>query len=490
MAGVGFELKKIFNERGIFKTLKAYVISSFVTVGPTAFCIIAIMSMQSIMRIFGASLQEREIFLGCITYSFAFSMILTGGISMLAVRYLADIIFQKRWQEITPSLYGFVCISLVVNTIFGVAFLLTGDLNGITSLLTLILYLSLSVIWIEMVYISAIKDYSTIAKIFAIGLFMTVVLFALLKFVGIFSVIDSVLISFNAGFMFMLIFFTLKIHSVFGFVKLKAARCFEFLKAIDAYPQMFIIGFLYYMGMYGHVFIYWFGKESINIKNTFVYNPIYDVPVFCSFLTILPLTVVFIVKLETTFYKKYREYYSMASGKGSIKDVKLAKDEMIASLHSQLKFAMEFQLFVAFISVIIGVRLLQQVGVSMLSVDVFVMLVFGCYCFSIMYLVILILLYFEDRKGAMNICILFSGLSIVLSIVAKLFGDLFYGYGFFYAALISFIVALVRLNNFLKELEYRTFVAQPIYVSRKVKLFGKIYYRFFGNGIIPETVKK
>jgi polysaccharide biosynthesis protein PelG len=126
----------------------------------------------------------------------------------------------------------------------------------------------------------------------------------------------------------------------------------------------------------------------------------------------------------------------------------------------------------------------------MLSTDIFVMLVFGCYCFSIMYLTVLILLYFEDRKGAMRICILFSSTSIVFSIIAKLLGDLFYGYGFFYAALISFVVALIRLNGFLKELEYRTFAAQPIYTINKSGIFSKIYYKVFKNQIILETAKK
>lgn len=481
MAGVGFQLKKMFDQKGVFETIKGYIIATFVTVGPTALCVLAIISMQYIMKLLGTTFDQREIFLGCITYAFAFSMIGTGGISMLASRYVADIIFQKKLKDILPSMYGFLFIGLVIAMSTGVIFFSRGNLTQLTTVLALLLYLALTVIWIEMVYISAVKDYLSIAKIFAGGMLLAVVLLIALTKTNLLSVVDSALVAFDSGFFFMIIFFTWKIHAVFGKSKLTLSECFAFLKKIDSYPHMILIGFLYYLGMYGHIFVHWIGNDAINVKGTFIYNPIYDVPVFYAFLTILPLTVLFVVKIETTFYEKYKKYYLMVAGHGSIKDIKNSKDEMMLSLNSEIKFAMEFQLFISFAAILVGIRMLPKLGLSMVSVDIFVILVFGCYCFAIMYLIVLILLYFEDRAGVMSICFIFSSTSIVFSIIAKVNGERSWGYGFFYASFLTLAIALIRLNSFLKDLEYRTFAAQPVYASEKTGIFNKTYHLIFGK---------
>ena len=39
MAGIGFELKKLYSPRSIIKSVRAYLFSSIVTIGPMMMCI-------------------------------------------------------------------------------------------------------------------------------------------------------------------------------------------------------------------------------------------------------------------------------------------------------------------------------------------------------------------------------------------------------------------------------------------------------------------
>ncbi len=56
MAGIGFELKKLFKERSLFYDIKAYFISSLVSIGPVFLCILLITVMQYSMKAMGGKL--------------------------------------------------------------------------------------------------------------------------------------------------------------------------------------------------------------------------------------------------------------------------------------------------------------------------------------------------------------------------------------------------------------------------------------------------
>ncbi len=55
MAGIGFELKKLFKEHSLFYDIRAYFISSLVSIGPTCLCIVLITTMQYFMKVMGES---------------------------------------------------------------------------------------------------------------------------------------------------------------------------------------------------------------------------------------------------------------------------------------------------------------------------------------------------------------------------------------------------------------------------------------------------
>ena len=90
MAGIGFELKKMFSKKGVFPLIKAYGYAATVCVGPMllGMCFLIVIGAMSIL--FGTSEHERELLNSMVTYTLLSSMVLTGILSMVLTRFVAD----------------------------------------------------------------------------------------------------------------------------------------------------------------------------------------------------------------------------------------------------------------------------------------------------------------------------------------------------------------------------------------------------------------
>lgn len=477
MAGVGFELKKLFHNRGFFYNLQAYFVSSIITVGPTVLCILLITAASSILKSFGETYRNRQLFTATLTYSFAFSIIITGGFAMLASRYVADCLFEKKYGKVLPSLFGIISIILIINFFSCSIFFMNSKIENHIKLISYIIYAVISIILIQSVYLSCVKEYTVIVRAYFIGGVISILLtFILKKFLGL-SPMLSLLFSLMCGFLFMCILFFIILYRIFGQeYSISLSNSFEFLKSMDKYPELIWTGFLFFLGLYGHNFVFWLSSEAIVIEDTYRFYPQYDLAAFYAFLTIMPSMVMFVVKVETAFYEKYRNYYSLVLGNGSIKDVKEAKYEMNSVLSAELRYIIEMQFFISFTLIVIGMRVLPLMGMTMMAIDIFSILTLGSLAYVIMYMVSLILLYFDDRKGTLWVSIIFSISTIAFSAISIILGSGFYGYGFFFSALLGMVTSLFRLSSYIKDIDYYTFGFQPIFIKEKLGVFSKIYY--------------
>lgn len=475
MAGVGFELRKLFKNKGYFSNIKGYFISTIVTTGNALLCIIMIISVKFLLEYFGESFDNIDVFIAVIVYAFAFSLILTGGFTFFASRYVSDCIYEKKVEEIIPSFLGIITLTLIIIFICGNLFFLKSNINSLVKITSYIIFAELSVIWIETVYISVLKDYIAIVKIFLIGV---IVIFA-----GMFGLIKlflvapmmSILFSMDVGFMLIMTLFFIKLFCTFEFENLSVSECFKFLKSMDVYPELLLIGMFYFIGMYSHNFVFWFSEKGTVVENTFYIAPFYDIPVFYALLTIIPVVVLFTIKVDTSFHDKYKEYYTMAQGVGSFKDIKEARIDMIATISMELRYLVQIQLFITWLSIVIGKTILFNLGILMLSRNIFSIVALGSCAYIIMYILIIFLLYFDDRTSVMLVTFIFFISNIIFTKISLILTESFYGYGFFFSTLISMVIAFFRLQKFLENIDYHTFAEQPIFKKTKIGPFTKIY---------------
>lgn len=104
MAGIGFELKKLFKQQGILKLMRAYGYTGLVTAGPMLLGVCFLMGIGFIGQYFGLDAHQRELLNVMITYALLGSLVLTGYVSLTLSRYISDMLYTNNERRVIPSL--------------------------------------------------------------------------------------------------------------------------------------------------------------------------------------------------------------------------------------------------------------------------------------------------------------------------------------------------------------------------------------------------
>jgi uncharacterized membrane protein len=475
MAGIGFELKKLFRGQGFLSKVRAFAYSALVSLGPFIIATIIIASLILLMNLMDVSYKQRELFIATIVYSFIFSQIIASGFKMLVTRYISDQIYSERFNRILPSLYGVLSIVVIISGIVGALFLWNSPLPVYIKMVSYILFMELVVVFVMMEYLSTVKDYMRIVKCFLSGLAIIVSLsFVFLRFTNL-DTVFALLMAMDIGFLAVVSFMMGYLQKIYGNPE---KRYFDFLAYLDKFPSLFFVAFCYTLGLYIHNFIFWTSDLGVRIGGTYVYAPAYDVPTFYAFLSIMPAMVIFVVSVETNFYEKYRNYYSLITGRGNFSDIENARKEMTRSLWAEIRNIMELQLFFTLVFIAAGYYILPRLGLAQFSIDIFNILALGAYMCIIMMIIMLILLYFEDRAGALFVAVSFLLSNTLFTYLTMQYSESIYGMGFFASAFFSLIIAVSELMLYLKNINYHTFCGQPIIYMQKKGFFGRLIDAF------------
>lgn len=132
MAGVGFELKKLFKARTATGKLKAYSASLVITTGPFILLAGMMLTIQGLFAKAQVPQSESLLFIGTTVYAFVFSQILSSGFVTAQTRYLADCLSEKRYGDITASLFGINALLLGLGALAAFLFYLPVPFPGWT----------------------------------------------------------------------------------------------------------------------------------------------------------------------------------------------------------------------------------------------------------------------------------------------------------------------------------------------------------------------
>ena len=466
MAGIGFELKRLFRRKGLFATMRAYGYAGIVCTGPMLLGVLLQVGILVLCGLWGVGRANQDLLVCMVTYTLLASLLLTSFFSMPVTRFLADMLFAEREDEILPSFWGSNTIMLVAGTVLYGVFLLFSGATLLQGLLCLWLFNIMIVNWNGMSYLTAIKDYRGILCSFvaAIGVACLCALAALA--LGL-PPVEGLLASIALGYGVVLLnrYFPQSDRSPW-----------PFLQWLDQFMPLALTGLLTNLGLFAHLVIIWAGPIGVQVKGLFYGAPYYDVPALIAFLTILVTTVNFVVSVEVNFYPRYRDYYSLFNDGGVVGDIVVAEEGMLSTLNSELRFCALKQLFVtaAVISLETTVLSALPLGFNNLMHGYFRALCVGYGLYAVGNTVMLILLYFTDYKGAVLASGLFAGVAGLATAVSLLLPQQFYGFGFLLGAAVFFIVALLRLDTYTANLPYRILSQQPIVATDKTGWFTEL----------------
>lgn len=482
MAGIGFQLKALFKEKSISNKVKAYMFSAIVASGPWIAAVITVNIILFIARIYLPSVQAQSLFLGTIVYTFVFSQIVTAPWQMIITRYYSDRLFEQDYAAIKPAFSGLNRIVFSMSFIIVFTFYFNKPLPLYYKILAGYLFILLTLIWILMVSLSSIKDYTAVAYAYIAGGIISIILtiYFLNNPIQFSTYVfqSNILLSYVIGLSITYVMLMYAFLKVFHYGH---ENPFDFLKYLSLYPSLFYIGLFYTLGLWVDDIIMWLSVIGVDIIETYKYAPVYDNAVFLAYLTIIPSSVMFLVTIETSLYDGYKKYYNFVNGQGSLEEISQAKKELQEIIRVKLSHGFQVQGLITLTVVLFSKQIFEFLNLSIVIRNIFRVTAFGA-LFNIFILhIILILLYFEMRKNALIIATTFVTSNMIFTSILANYPIEFFGLGFTLSSLLTLFLALGLINHSFNDLTKKTFLSQPlalqqpkgffVYLSRLLKVY-------------------
>jgi len=457
MAGIGFELRRLLRKNTLIGLVEAYAYAGIIGSGPWVFSIVGIL----LIGLFSASLVVPSFlvtqFQTSVTYLVAGSLILTGLVQLAFTRFVSDRLFEKKREQVLPNLHGLLLIVILAASLLGslLLFVALPGLGVAYRLLMLAGFVIMCAVWVLTVLLSGMKRYQAIVLLFAGSYALIVVLSLLLRPLGL----EGLLGGFVFGNLVLLAgMWALTVHDFAGpgpFLR------FDCLRPELAYPTLMAIGFLYNLAVWADKFMFWyFPPTSEPIIGSFRASLIYDLPVFLSYLSIIPGMAVFLVRIETDFVEYYNKFYDAVRSGGSLEFIENMRDEMVYSIQQGLGEIGKIQTLAILTTFVAGPALLDALGISQLYLPLLYVQVIGAGLQVALMAVLNVFFYLDQRRIVLFLCVEFLLLNVLFTAATLWLGAALYGYGFTLAVLLTLASGLVLLSRQLSRLEYETFMLQ------------------------------
>ena len=454
MAGIGFRLREIVTRKTFTEWVQLYLYSAIIFAGPWLMSIICLAALS----VFALPDLHREgvaLFTIAVVYCYAFSLITTGALQLPATRFVADRLYIKDASAIVPSFVSITVITAPVQALSAAAFLAFCEVSLAFKVAAMGLYVVISLIWMAMIYLTAAKDYNALILGFFLGYALSYVLGRLLgKALGV----EGMLTGFLAGQTLLLFWLVWRIFEEF---KNEDPFNLDFLSAFKAYPSLAWAGLFYSAAIWIDKFLFWFGPTGIRVNTLFYTHFPYDSAMFFAYLTIVPSLALFLVRVETEFYTRYKAYFGGILNKEPLSVIEARKADLIDTLRRSLGSVIIYQGICTIAVIVLIPYLLDWMEVSRAHAPLFRVACIAGVFHVLLLVMLVILLYFDFRKTVMWIAALFLASNTGLTYLT-LDHPAAYGWGYMAAALLSLVVALGLLWNRLQNLEFITFVQQPV----------------------------
>ena len=457
MAGIGFELQRMIDEgQGLVSRIRSYAVAGLISSGPWIMTIFTL----GIISAFGPILASKDqfaVFRGLVTYAFAFSLIVVGVMQMTVTRRVADQLYTKEYQQVLP---GFVaCASVVagVQIVAGTLFCLGAGFSRNLSFVAVTLYVVVSVTWLALVWLGITREFDTVLKGYGLGSLVTFCLTASLPrpcdALGLLS-------AYTAGQAVILAFL---LRAIVRGLSATGKRSFSILRSVPDFPHLMLVGLFYNAGIWADKIIFWY-SDGIGCHPWIHFHPLYDTCCYLAYLTVIPALAVNLVRVETSFYERYRAYFGSILGGMPLKVIDHRREEMFRNMKEGMTRLLRIQGFITILIVIFAPYLLTYLDLPAPSVRIFRAVCIGAFFHVMLLITILMQLYFDLRRQALATSLTFLILNIALAFWSVTAGLASYGFGYALAALISLLIGYVLLT---RSLEYYVFTSQPITAERK-----------------------
>lgn len=477
MAGIGFELKKIYRKESISRGLAGIVYSSIVTIGPMILVICSILLMYFLLGMSEISFAKRELLSSTILYTFIFSVILTSPFNVVFSRYLADKFYLEEYSDILASYYtGNTLCCVIATAMFLPAALslkLRGNIDTPFILAAYVQWMSLVILFFAITYLHATKDYKIIAMFFLIGMAVTVVVAAAARFLLKTDEIHAIIYGLALGFFVIAAGDFSYIKRYFRSPSQEYGECvrymFQFRRLLGA-------NLFYILGLYVHNFVFWTTSDRLFIASTFYSHQSYDMASCLAMFTNISAMVSFTVVVETRFHTAYKEYMEAVIG-GTYKMIAKGRRKMFRTLSQQIIQVFGSQTAITTLIFLFFVLFGRRIGFDSVTLSIYPALVVAYLGIFMMYGNIIYLYYFSDETGAFLTAFLFFSVTLAGSILSSKLPIPFWGMGAFAGMLAGWTFSFFRIRWIERNMDTFIFCDYKVVDTMKSSNKGRIIYK-------------
>lgn len=465
MAGVGFELNKLFRNNDKGSKFSACLWSTFSCCGSMIFSFLMLFIIKMVVTKFSPYAINIDAFMSYVTNTVFFSMLMYSILSYPISRYISDLIYEKKFENIISSFWGSIFCLGLLSILLYLPILIFSKLNFLMIILMTIFLFVLISTWIVIGYVTILKYYKKICLSFFAGFVVSILSLIFGIMFECFSIeflIGSLILGYGT-------IMTLLYKILNNNFKINESKSFEFLQIYTKYPKLFFTSVFLTLGTLIPFYIFWFSDYGTKVSGFFRSNPAYDIPSILAYLTTLFTVIYFVAALEPNFYGYYKKYFKLLNTKGSFESIEKARNEMIRVLKNHLKQMTYWQMIITFIAAIIGSQTLYVLnfGMTQTMLGTYRLLCAGYFFLSIGNSLLLIQLYFSDYKGAFNTSFIFLVVTAVVSLISTLFEQSLWGCGVIIGAFVMCIVAVIQLENMFNNIEYFVLSSNGIFKKQE-----------------------
>lgn len=423
MAGIGFELKRIYGRKTLAANIWGTIYATMTTITPAIVSAVLLLLLKFLLDESGLTVLESRFFISFATYAFLVATLVAVIFAAPVSRYVADSIYLRREQDICPSAFGVLSLSTGISGVVMLVLCVGMYYSSVeSSMLLLVSYYLLGVLLTDafsmMTFASALKHYRSLTFGFISGMVLGIgVYFLCGEELGV----DRV----TAACMALTVcYFVVVLVLVFQCVRAFGAprgKFFAFLSYFRQYPKLAIGSFAYTFGIYCPTIIYWVFAgmgEQVSIFRT---TPTYDMALFLAVIVNMPSLVIFVVKVETSFYEKYTSYVS-ALNNGTLDLIEKERRAMTTTLRYQLFFVYEIQLIITVIAVCLISVFFPYLNAVPSMLEMFVILSLGVYVVFCMYFNVVVFYCFSDYGSACACSVTFLAFAALGAFCSVLLG--------------------------------------------------------------------
>jgi polysaccharide biosynthesis protein PelG len=455
MAGIGFELRKLFRDDSLWGLLKGYGYAGLLSSGPWVFSICGMMLIGA-LGAGGALGVVSSPFLVSITWMMACSLILTGPLQLLLSRFVADRLFEGRVERVVPNLLGALGLTTVGSA------LLAGGVLGlafqeplVVRLLLLSCFVVLCDVWVLVVMLSGLKEYREVLWTFLLGYGLSVGAALGLRSFGL----AGLLAGFLAGQGWMLVTLLALVLRRHPLRKLVA---FDFLRRREAFYELAGVGLLYNLGIWADKLLFWCNPATSEpVLGPLRASVLYDMPMFLACLSTIPGMAVYLVRFETDFAEQHASFYASVREGGRLEELVRLRGGMVLALRRGLEELSKVQGLTILLLLLAGPRWLEAWGLSPYYLPLYGVDIVAAGGQVLMLAVLNVFFYLDQRKLALRLTGLLLLTNTGLTLLTQELGVRFYGYGYAGAVYVTALAGLVVLSRKLDRLEFETFMLQP-----------------------------